>query len=85
MNDTLQKVLGSLGRFLLYNVFVDIVLFHLGRVALLLITAGRYPRGRQVALHANRIRFFGVLIVVMAWCVLAAYNNFFTRYSVLKV
>jgi hypothetical protein len=56
----------------------NIVLFNLGRYALLLTTAGRYPRGRILETHVNRICATGLVVLVMAWSALALYNNLHT-------
>ena len=66
----------------LRNVFVafvwDFVLFRLGRAALLLATAGRYPRGRFLQAHADRISAAGILVLVLIWCGIALHNHFAT-------
>jgi len=56
----------------------NIVLFNLGRCALLLLTVGRYPHGRALEAHVNRISATGVCVLVAAWCAFALYNNLHT-------
>ncbi|GAA0719875.1 hypothetical protein [Dokdonella soli] len=58
----------------------NIVLFNLGRYALLLMTAGRYPHGRLLDAHVNRICAAGFAVLVMAWSMLALYNNLHTEH-----
>lgn len=53
----------------------NIVLFNLGRCTLLLVTAGRYPRGRFLDAHINRICATGLVVLVTAWSTVALYNN----------
>lgn len=56
----------------------DFVLFNLGRAALLLVTAGRYPRGRSLQAHTGRISAVGILVLLLAWCGIALHNHFAT-------
>ncbi|AND71291.1 hypothetical protein ATSB10_38370 [Dyella thiooxydans] len=48
------------------------VLFQLGRAGLLAITLGRFPRGRSLQHHADRISFAGVIVLVLGWLAWAA-------------
>jgi hypothetical protein len=63
-------------RFVLVHLLIDVILFNLGRVALLIISVGRYPRGRQLAAHDRRISLCGILVVVLVWCGIALFNHF---------
>ena len=55
--------------------FWNIVLFNLGRCALLPMTAGRYPRDQFLDAQVNRICSAGLVVPVTAWFALALYNN----------
>lgn len=72
--DTVAAVLKAIFLAVVWN----IVLFNLGRCALLLLTAGSYPRGRALEAHVNRISAAGVAVLVAAWSALALYNNLHT-------
>ena len=63
-------------RYLFVHFLYNVVLFNLGRVALLIVSLGRYPRGRNLSAHEGRISAFGVLVVVLVWCVIALFNHF---------
>jgi len=63
-------------RFVFVHLLYNIVLFNLGRAALLLISLGRYPRGRNLSAHEGRISACGVLVVVLVWCGIALFNHF---------
>jgi hypothetical protein len=66
----------SVLRFLLVNLLTNILLFNLGRVALLIVTLGRYPHGRSLVAHEQRIWACGILTMVLIWCGIAIFNNF---------
>ena len=70
------RSLASVLRFLFLHVAVEFVLFNLGRAALLVVTFGRYPRGRALVTHAHRISGCGALVIVLAWCAIALFNHF---------
>ena len=61
--------------FLLRDALWDTVLFQLGRLGLLAITLGRFPRGRATERHADLISLAGVAVIVLAWLVLAWWNR----------
>jgi hypothetical protein len=63
-------------RFVFVHFLYNIVLFNLGRVALLLVSFGRYPRGRTLSAHEGRISACGVLVVILVWCGIALFNHF---------
>ena len=51
------------------------MLFNLGRVFLLLVTLGKYPRGIKLEKHVNLISGVGVGIMFSLWALIAIYNN----------
>jgi hypothetical protein len=61
-------------KFIAYHIIWSHVLFSIGRVSLLLVTLGRYPRGLDVQRHINQISFVGLLALVLAWSFIAIYN-----------
>ncbi|MEO5625810.1 MAG: hypothetical protein ABIQ70_07375 [Dokdonella sp.] len=63
-------------KFIFFAILWHFVLFNLGRSVLLICTAGRYPRGRTLELHADRMSLVGVLVLFCAWSALALHNNF---------
>ncbi|QBB69893.1 hypothetical protein ELE36_05660 [Pseudolysobacter antarcticus] len=62
-------------KFIAYYIIWSFVLFNLGRASLLLVTLGQYPRGFYVHRHANQISLAGIFVLVLAWLVVAIYNN----------
>jgi hypothetical protein len=75
MQDDMAKAAGSALKFVVSYVLWSLVLFNLGRVVLLICTLGRYPRGKALVEHVNRISFVGVLVIVGLWVSIAVHNN----------
>lgn len=75
MLETIAKELVTLARLLLLSVIWSALLFNLGRVFLLLVTVGRFPRGRDLDRHPDAISSAGVLVLLLAWLLIALYNN----------
>ncbi|GAA0713290.1 hypothetical protein [Dokdonella soli] len=75
MQEEIAKSALAVAKFLVYYIIWPLVLFNLGRVALLLITFGRYPRGLDTECHVNQISLAGVFVLVLAWSLIAVYNN----------
>jgi len=69
------KSLGSIVRWLLWNLLFEIILFNLGRGILLLVTIGNYPRGEKLERDETYISLAGVGVVVIVWVSIALYNN----------
>lgn len=76
MQEEITNAAGSLLRFLVGQLLWGIVLFNLGRGALLLITWGRYPNGADLDRHEDRISFAGVLVLLALWSAVAVTNRF---------
>jgi hypothetical protein len=68
-------------KFVFYALVWQFVLFNVGRFALLLLTVGRYPRGRIVQLHENRISLVGLAALLFAWSAIAIHNNLYPWHS----
>ena len=62
-------------KFILYYIVWSVVLFNLGRASLLLVTLGQYPRGLDAQRNVNQISLVGILVLVLAWSLVAIYNN----------
>lgn len=62
-------------RFIIFAVFINFIFFNIGRVFLLIITCGKYPRGTQIESVSERIWLTGVSVAAIVWGVLALYNN----------
>lgn len=75
MQEEIAHGAGSVIKFILFHVLWEIILFTLGRATLLLCTLRRYPRGRWLELHNDRIGFVGVVVVVLAWASVALFNR----------
>lgn len=72
---SLARIVWALVRGLLWNVLFEIVIFQLGRLALLALTLGRYPRAEDLGRDANRITCAGIAAIVGFWGIIAVYNN----------
>ena len=75
MQEEIAHGVGSIIKFVLFHVLWEIILFNLGRVALLLCTLGRYPRGRLLELHDSRISFAGFVVVILALTSVGVFNR----------
>lgn len=72
--DTANAVVAVV-KFITYYLVWSVVLFNVGRVSLLLVTLGHYPRGLDAQRNVNRIAFVGFVVIVLAWLAVAIYNN----------
>jgi hypothetical protein len=72
----LGKFVADALKFVFFAMLWSLVLFNLGRLALLICTAGRYPRGRALELHADRISLVGFAVLICAWSAIALHNHF---------
>ncbi len=80
MQDIVDFIIGLIVEFfrmLISVIIIQFVLFNLGRIFFLLVTLGKYPRGKKVEEHSAWIVTTGFLLIVVAWSSLAIYNNFF--------
>lgn len=75
LQDEITSGIVSVIKFIFYTLVWQFVLFNVGRITLLLITAGRYPKGRHVQLHESRISLVGLTVLFIAWLVIAIHNN----------
>jgi predicted metal-binding membrane protein len=75
MYDDFLSLTGRVAKFLFFHIVINVVMFEAGRLVLLMATIGRYPRGRFVEIHHNRIVVTGILVVIAAWSVVAIHNN----------
>jgi hypothetical protein len=75
MQDEIANSVVAFIKFVAYYIIWSFVLFNLGRVSLLLVTLGQYPRGLDAQRHVNQISFVGILVLVFAWSAVAIYNN----------
>ncbi len=69
------RTLGSIIRWLLWHLLYEMILFNLGRIILLIISLGRYPRGRAVEKDTNLISWVGISTLLLIWAGIAIYNN----------
>ncbi len=75
MQDEIANSVVAVVKFVAYYIIWSFVLFNLGRVSLLLVTLGQYPRGLDAQRHTNQISLVGILLLVLAWTAIAIYNN----------
>ncbi|WDE07556.1 hypothetical protein SG34_012110 [Thalassomonas viridans] len=60
------RAIFSLFRWLLVEALIETCCYWLGRVTLLILTLGYYPRNAKASKHEGRITCFGVFIAITA-------------------
>jgi hypothetical protein len=75
MQDEITNSAVAVVKFIAYYIIWSFVLFNLGRMSLLAVTLGQYPRGLDAQRHVNQISLVGILVLVLAWSAIAVYNN----------
>ena len=70
------RIIGGALRWFLWEILFHIVLFNLGRLFLLIVTLGKYPRGSVVETDVEKISWAGVAVVLFTWLAIALYNNY---------
>lgn len=69
----LRLIAGAI-RWMVIDILLHIFCFNLGRLVLLILTGGRYPRLQALERDENEIMFFGVIIINLAWVAVYVYN-----------
>jgi hypothetical protein len=69
----LKLIVGAI-RWVAIDVLLHIFCFNLGRVTLLILTVGRYPRLQVLERDETKITTFGVAIIILAWVAVYVYN-----------
>ena len=75
MQEEITNAVVAAVKLIAYYIIWSFVLFNLGRVSLLLVTLGQYPRGLDAQRHVNQISLVGILVLILAWSAVAIYNN----------
>jgi hypothetical protein len=73
--ETGLRAIGSVFRWIAWDLFIDILCFQVGRFALLVLTLGRYPREKDLERHHGRISVAGMFTLVAIWSCIAIANN----------
>ena len=73
--ENVLKGIWSVIRFFLWLVLFQFIIFNIGRVSLLIITLGKYPRFSHIQKDTDKIIYFGLLLVITAWATLVIYKN----------
>jgi hypothetical protein len=68
-------VLGGLVRLVTWDLAWTGALRQLGRGVLLVLTLGRFPRGRQLERHGDLVACAGLLTLIAAWGAIALWNQ----------
>ena len=75
MREAIEDAVGATARFIFRVIIWDFVLFHLGRTVLLIGTLGRYPTRRDCEQARGRIRWIGIVMLIVLWVAVALFNN----------
>ena len=75
MQDEITNSAVAIVKFIAHYIIWSFVLFNLGRMSLLVVTLGKYPRGLDAQRHVNQISLVGILVLVLVWSTIAIYNN----------
>ena len=73
--ESILRIIGGAIRWFLWELIFRIILFNMGRLFLLLLTIGRYPRGYALEKDDEKIIWAGIAILVVIWTTIAIYNN----------
>jgi hypothetical protein len=60
-------------RFFLLDVICEFIIYWIGRIFLLVVTLGNYPRGRQVDEHEGRIICTGFVVIILSVVLISQY------------
>lgn len=69
------EIIAEFLKAILWDIIWRAVLFNLGRIFLLIITAGAYPHGIKLEKDINFISAAGFGMLLSAWSSIAIYNN----------
>lgn len=75
MRETIVDVFKAITRFIFEVIIWDFVLFHLGRVAMLTVTLGRYPSRKDCTQSRGHIQVAGIATLATFWSAIAIFNN----------
>ena len=75
MREVIEDAVGATARFIFKVIIWDFVLFHLGRIVLLVATLGRYPTRRDSQQSRGRIQWVGIATLIVLWAAVALFNN----------
>lgn len=75
MREAIEDAVGATARFIFRVIIWDFVLFHLGRIVLLVATLGRYPTRRDCEQSRGRIQWAGIAMLIVLWAAVALFNK----------
>ena len=67
------KTILRLIRFILIETICEFVIYWVGRIFLLTITLGNYPRGKQTEEHEGRIICTGIAVIILSIVLISIY------------
>lgn len=67
------KTILRLIRFIFIEAFCEFLIYWVGRISLLIVTLGRYPRGRQVEEHEGCIICVGITVIILSVLLISIY------------
>lgn len=73
--DSLLEAIVELIKFVFGCIFLSLMLFNIGRIFLLLVTLGNYPRREKLEKDINLITGAGLGVLFTVWAAIAIYNN----------
>ena len=60
-------------RFILIEAICEFLIYWVGRIFLLAVTLGNYPRGMQAEEHEGRIIFTGIVVIILSIVLISLY------------
>ena len=67
------KPIFRLIRFIFIEAICEFLIYWVGRIFLLVVTLGKYPRGRQVEEHEGRIICTGIVVIILSIVLISMY------------
>ncbi|ACA85577.1 hypothetical protein Swoo_1285 [Shewanella woodyi ATCC 51908] len=67
------KTILRLIRFILIEAICEFLIYWVGRIFLLVVTLGNYPRGKQAEEHEGRIICTGIVVIILSIVLISIY------------
>ena len=77
--ETTLSAIWAVIKFIFWHLLFSIILFNIGRIALLIITLGKYPRLSNIEKDRAKITFFGLFVILSPMIFLSDYSFLIER------